>query len=189
MFKRSTVFVLLVVAMVFISSFAANMMATANLPSSYDPGLSINDAFKNAKTPLLIEFYSDTCGTCQHVSPIIHDLVGQQYKDRLTLVMLDVEAPENLEVAKIFGVDELPSIYVFDFKRMKKQKISPDAFPTAQTMGSYLDKALLANSQAPLRNPMALMRAKAEKQRAGEREAQSATQAKQAFESRNHGQK
>ncbi|MEB3286002.1 MAG: thioredoxin family protein [Vampirovibrionales bacterium] len=163
MFKRSTVFVLSIVAMVFVSSFAANMIATAGLPSSYDPGVTIDDAFKSAKTPLLVEFYSDSCSTCKHVSPILHELSQQDYRNKVMLVMMDVEDPAHFEVAKLFGVNELPSVYVFDFHRMKKQQIRPEAFPTKKTMQNAIDKALTVNSQAPLRNPMAIMQQRRQK--------------------------
>src|SRR5690242_14555768 len=119
MFKRSFFLVMLISLMVFVSAFAGQMWMTKDLPSSYDPGLSIEQAFKSSKVPILVEFYSDSCGTCKRLSPIIHELKDGPYKDRLTLVMLDVSEPSNQEIAKLFGVDSLPGLYVFDHHNMK----------------------------------------------------------------------
>lgn len=142
MFKKSFLMVMTVLALVFASSFTSQMIATSTLPSSYDPGLPIDKAFKTSKTPLLIEFYSDTCGTCQKVSPMIHHLANATYKDRLTLVMLDVDDSQNYDIAKLFGVDELPSIYVFDFKHMKKHKIDPTSFASQTTLDQAIADAV-----------------------------------------------
>jgi len=144
MFKKSVFLCLLIIAMVFVSSFASQWMASSSLPSSYDPGLRIDKAFKSAKTPLLIEFYSDVCGTCQRMAPIVHDLMQNEYPQKLTLVMMDVNDPENLQIAKLFGVNELPSIFVFDFKHMKKHQIDSKYFSTKGTLTNAIDQALVA---------------------------------------------
>ena len=141
MFKRSFLMVATVLLLVFASAFTGQMMATRNLPSSYDPGLSIEEAFQTSKTPLLVEFYSDTCTTCQRIAPIVHELEGE-YKDRLTLVMVDVGNPDNQQVAKLFGVDELPGLFVFDFKHMKKYQVDPKDFTSKGTLQQALDEIL-----------------------------------------------
>ena len=73
MFKKSLILVALVVGMVFVSSFATQMVLTQDLPSSYDTGLTIDEAFKTAQTPLLIEFYADSCSTCRRLTPARFD--------------------------------------------------------------------------------------------------------------------
>ncbi len=128
MFKKSLLMVALVMTVVFASAFTSQMIQTQGLPSSFDPGLSIDEAFKTSKVPVFIEFYTDTCSTCRKVSPWVHDLVKEKYKDQLTLVMIDVEYPENQQVAQLFGVEELPAMYVFDFKNMKKHPIESKYF-------------------------------------------------------------
>ncbi len=145
MFKRSVLLCLLVIATVFVSSFTAQWLATSNLPSAYDPGPRIDKAFKSAKNPLLVEFYSDTCGTCQRMAPIVHELSQRDYAEKLTLVMMDVNDPENLQIAKLFGVNELPSIFVFDFKHMKKRQIDSKFFQSKSTLKQAISQALLAS--------------------------------------------
>lgn len=142
MFKRSFLMVLMIVSLVFASAFASQLWITRTLPSSHDPGLSIDKAFKTSKVPLLVEFYSDTCGTCQKLTPVIHELKDGPYKDRLTLVMLDVTEPANQDIAKLFGVDALPGVFIFDHHHMKKYPIQPENFVSKGTLQQAIDSAL-----------------------------------------------
>lgn len=152
MFKRSFLLVVIIVLMVFASAFASQMWMTKDLPSAYDPGLSIDTAFKTSKAPLLIEFYSDSCGTCKRLTPVIHELEDGPYKNRLTLVMLDVSEPSNQGIAQLFGVDALPGVYVFDHHHMKKHQIKPEAFVSKQSLQQALDEALVQTQQHALKN-------------------------------------
>ncbi|MGE0199657.1 MAG: thioredoxin domain-containing protein [Candidatus Melainabacteria bacterium] len=142
MFRRCFQLVLTVLSIVFITSFVSQMIVTAHLPSAYDPGVSIQTAFKTSKKPLLIEFYSDTCTTCRRMAPLIHDLYNDHYQQDLTLVMLDVNNPANYEVSQLFGLKELPGIYVFDFKHMKKHMVASEHFRSKESVRAELDRIL-----------------------------------------------
>jgi thiol-disulfide isomerase/thioredoxin len=143
MFKRSFLLVSLVFLLVFASAFASQMWSTRDLPSAYDNGLTIEKAFKTSKVPLLIEFYSDDCGTCKRLTPVIHTLEEGPYKGKLTLVMLDVNEPGNQDIARLFGVDSLPGLYVFDHLHMKKHAIKAEDFATQAGLQRAIDSALL----------------------------------------------
>lgn len=142
MFKRSFLLVVSIVLLVFTSAFATQMVLTRDLPSSFDPGITVQQAFQTSQVPLLIEFYSDTCATCKRVTPILHDLKSREYQDRLTLVMVNVEEPDNQMVAQLFGVDELPGLYLFDHHHMKKFQIEPRAMENEGTLKGAIDEAL-----------------------------------------------
>ena len=142
MFKRSFFLVSLVVMLVFASAFASQIWMTKDLPSSYDTGLTIEKAFKTSKVPLLIEFYSDSCGTCKRLAPVIHALEDGPYKGRTTLVMLDVTEGSNQDIARLFGVDSLPGLYVFDHLHMKKHAIKPEDFTSQARLQKAIDEAL-----------------------------------------------
>jgi thioredoxin 1 len=152
MFKRSFFLVTLISLMVFLSAFASQLWITKDLPSSYDPGLSIEKAFKTSKVPILVEFYSDSCGTCKRLSPIIHELKEGPFKDRLTLVMMDVSEPENQDIARLFGVDSLPGLFVFDHHHMKKYQIKPEDFVSKGTLQQSIEEAL---TKTLMRSPTA----------------------------------
>lgn len=148
MFKRSFLLVALIFGMVFASAFAAQLWITRDLPSAYDPGLSIEKAFKTSKAPLLVEFYSDSCGTCKRLTPLIHTLQTERYPQRLTLVMMDVSEPANEDIARLFGVDALPGLYVFDHHHMKKYQIPPERFISRASLQQALDEALVKTEKA-----------------------------------------
>ena len=142
MYKKSFLMVLLIVGAVFATAFTRQMIETQHLPSSYDPGLTIDQAFKTAKTPLFVEFYTDSCGTCRRVSPMVHELMKDEWQGKMTLVMLDVENPQNQQAAQLFGVDELPAIYVFDFKNMRKHQIDDAHFESKDTLYKAVNEVL-----------------------------------------------
>jgi thioredoxin 1 len=156
MFKRSFLLVLLIISVVFGSAFATQMAMTASLPSSYDNGLTIEQAFKTSKVPILIEFYSDTCGSCKKLAPVIHDLQTTRYKDRLTMVMMDVDDPATRDIAQLFGVDALPALYVFDHHHMKKHQIKTEELTSQATIEAAIDGALVKTSQHPGLSPAAM---------------------------------
>ena len=152
MYKRSFLLVAMIVLLVFASAFASQMMVTQSLPSAYDSGLTIEKAFKTSQSPILVEFYSDTCGTCKRITPVIHEFKENRYKNKLTLVMMDVEDPENQDIAQLFGVDTLPALYVFDHKRMKKHPIPAEAFVSQAKLQQALDDALALTQNADVAN-------------------------------------
>lgn len=109
----------------------------AGMPSSYDPHISVEEAVKTSTKPLLIEFYTDNCATCQVITPWMHKL-GKKYADRLTFVMVDVNDSRQGQIADIFGIQYVPAIFVFDFKHMSKAQVDIAAYKTM----SHLDKAI-----------------------------------------------
>jgi len=152
MFRRSFLLVSLIFLLVFASAFASQMWTTKDLPSAYDSGLTIEKAFKTSKVPLLIEFYSDSCGTCKRLAPVIHALEEGPYKGRVTLVMLDVNEPANQDIARLFGVDSLPGLYVFDHLHMKKHAIRPEDFTSQVRLQQAIDTALSLSGKAGARS-------------------------------------
>ena len=147
MFKRSFFLVTLIVGLVFASALASQLWISKDLPSTYDTGLTIERAFKTARTPLLIEFYSDTCGSCRRVAPWVHDLVETSYHQRLTPVMMDVNDPDTRSIAELFGVNTLPALYIFDQHHMKKHVVPAESFISKAALARALD-GLLARTEA-----------------------------------------
>lgn len=142
MFKRSFFLVMLVVGLVFASALSAQLWITKDLPSTYDTGLTIGQAFKTSRVPLLIEFYSDTCGTCRRVAPWVHDLIETRYRGRLTLVMMDVNEPETRSIAELFGVNSLPALYIFDHHHMKKHVIPVESLVSKASLEQAVERLL-----------------------------------------------
>jgi thiol-disulfide isomerase/thioredoxin len=149
MFKRSFFLVMLVVGLVFASAMSAQLWITKDLPSAYDTGLTIEKAFKTSRVPLLIEFYSDTCGTCRRVAPWVHDLAGNRYRGRLTPVMLDVDDPDTRAIAELFGVNALPALYVFDHRHMKKHGVPAESFISKASLDQAIERLVFRTEAGP----------------------------------------
>lgn len=141
MFKKSVILVLVIVGGVFISTYMNGMAELAKLPSTYDSGLTLDEAFKTSEVPVLIEFYADSCTSCRRLAPIMHDVTAE-YEGKITPVMLDVANEDTKMVAELFGLEELPGVYVFDTKHMKKEQIESEYFLTKKTLATGIDEAL-----------------------------------------------
>jgi thiol:disulfide interchange protein len=140
-FKRSALLVGGIMAITVFTGFAQQWQGYSRLPSRYDKGMALTTAFKQAKTPLLVEFYSDACATCQQITPIVHGVAGHMH-NQLTMVMVDVTNPDNQMVAQLFGVTTIPKVFVFNPKKMKKQAIPDAALGSPQTLEAALNKVL-----------------------------------------------
>lgn len=134
--------VLSIVALVFATSFAMQMSHFSQLPSAYDPGIALMDAFKTSEKPILIEFYSDECSACQQLTPILHTQFNNHFKNDLTLAMVDVYAPQNSQAAQLFGVETIPAIFIFDAKHMKKATINIEDLRTEADLRNALNNGL-----------------------------------------------
>lgn len=122
------------------------------LPSSYDPKLTIDQAANTSEKPLLIEFYSDTCRTCQIITPWVHEL-SDKYKDDLTFVMVDVNDAKNAQFAQIFKIEYIPAVFVFDFKHMAKRQIDFNTYGSKAGIDKAIGKALRSVKQQAAQNP------------------------------------
>jgi thioredoxin 1 len=151
-FRKSLFFVLSTLLLVMAATFSANWMEARSLPSAYDPGISLAQAFQQADKPLLVEFYADTCGTCRRMAPVMHEAMAG-LKERFTLVMVNVEDTQNAAYTEIFQVDELPAVFVFDPRRMKKETVEIARADSAGSLERVILDAAERVARAPLRSP------------------------------------
>lgn len=133
--------VLVIVGGVFMTSYVNGMVESGKLPSTYDTGLTLDEAFKTSKVPVLIEFYADSCQSCRRLAPIMHEVM-ESNEGKITPVMLDVSNDDTKMVAELFGLEELPGVYVFDTKHMKKEQIAAEYFLTPKTLETGITEAL-----------------------------------------------
>lgn len=130
MYKKSFFVVMLVMLLVggsiTFSSIANSYFPWGGKPpSTFDPKITVTDATSRAQTPLLIEFYSDTCGTCRELAPLIHK-AQEKFKGKLFFVMVNTDDPAQQDVVNLFNIDEIPALYVFDFHKMRKLAVPSD---------------------------------------------------------------
>jgi thiol-disulfide isomerase/thioredoxin len=141
MFRQALGFVGAVMAVTGVAGFSQQWQAYSQLPSFYDAGLTVEKAFKTAKTPLVIEFYSDACGTCKQVTPMVHK-VATRLRDRATWVMVDVTQPDNQMTAQLFGVTTIPRVFVFHPRQMKKHAIASATLQTPAALQQAIEAVL-----------------------------------------------
>ena len=79
-------------------------------PSDYNIGIKYEQALKSDKPSILL-FYTDWCTYCQRFMPIYKE-IGDTYKDRYNLVMVNVEKNEDLAIQ--YSIDGYPNVFIID---------------------------------------------------------------------------
>jgi len=63
------------------------------------------------KGKVLVDFWASWCGPCQMLGPII-DEIGDEYKDKVKVVKIDVD--ENQNLALQYNISSIPAVLIFD---------------------------------------------------------------------------
>ena len=82
--------------------------------------LSLGDGsieeFVETETPVLVEFYTEWCGSCQQMDPILESIAAET---DATVLTVDIE--EHLETAIEYGAQSAPTLVLFVDGRPVKQ--------------------------------------------------------------------
>lgn len=70
--------------------------------------------------PVLVDFYSNWCGACKRLAPVIEELAGE-YIDKVKIGKVDVE--ENNTLADKFGVMSIPTVIIFKSGKVVKENV------------------------------------------------------------------
>ena len=73
-------------------------------------------------TPVLVDFWATWCGPCQMMEPILEKL-AEDYKGKIKIVKVDVDAADNQEVAMKYQVSSIPNMKLFKDGIMVKEYI------------------------------------------------------------------
>lgn len=66
---------------------------------------------KTAAGVELLDFWAEWCGPCKIMKPIF-DEIEEEYKDKLSIKQIDVDADENRELVEKYNVMSIPT-YIF----------------------------------------------------------------------------
>jgi len=75
-----------------------------------------------SRTPVFVEINASWCGSCHIMAPVI-DRMARQFADRIKICKVDIDTNENL--AREYGVSELPILLFFDDGVIKDHVIGP----------------------------------------------------------------
>ena len=93
-----------------------------------------------AKGKALVDFYTDWCGHCRIIAPVIEEL-SVKYAD--SVVVAKVDADSQSELAKRYGINTYPTVVLFEGGK-----------ETAREIGSHpmevFEEMLGASSQAQI---------------------------------------
>ena len=66
----------------------------------------------NSKVPVLVDFWAPWCGPCQMMAPVLEE-IASQYADKLKVVKVDTEQPENQQLAIEYQIQSIPNMKLF----------------------------------------------------------------------------
>ena len=90
----------------------------------------------NTNIPVLIDFYSDWCGACESMYPLIEEL-AEEYKEKVKF--LKVNTPENRNIGKKYRVMGLPTIiFLKDTEVIKVMNGSQSKESLAQALNEII---------------------------------------------------
>ena len=78
----------------------------------------------SARLPAIIDFYTDWCGPCKMVAPVLEEL-ATEYDGKIIIYKVDTEA--EMELASIFGIQSIPTFLFIPVDA--SPMMQPGAFP------------------------------------------------------------
>ena len=71
---------------------------------------NFDSTISNSSTPVLVDFWSEGCGPCRMLSPVLDELAAEQSGKA---VVAKVNIGDSPELAARFGITAVPTLIVF----------------------------------------------------------------------------
>ena len=97
---------------------------------------NFEQTIKEAKLPVLVDFYAEWCGPCKLAAPII-DKLSAEYKDKAMIVKLDVDHAN--EISAKYDVHSIPTVMTFKDGKVVESKVG---FPGEAFYRQMLERAI-----------------------------------------------
>ena len=79
---------------------------------------SFDETIKNARGPVLVDFWAAWCGPCKMIAPYLDQIAGE-VAGRATVAKVNVD--ENGDLSARFGIRSIPTLVVFKDGRVVDQ--------------------------------------------------------------------
>ena len=83
---------------------------------------NFEETINNCKTPVVVDFWAQSCAPCRAIAPLLEELAQKQ--DKVLITKLDVQ--NNLETAEKYNIMSIPTLVYFEAGKIKKQIIGAD---------------------------------------------------------------
>ncbi len=84
-------------------------------------GADALDAFLAERDELvMLDFWAERCGPCRVLGPILHEL-ADEYKGKVVVAKIDVDADENQSLAERFAVTSIPQVTMVQHEEVVDQ--------------------------------------------------------------------
>jgi thioredoxin 1 len=93
-----------------------------------------------AALPVLADFWAPWCAPCRMIAPIVDEL-SRDYEGRLTVAKINVD--ENLDLAKRYGVQSIPTLAVFKNGQMVSRIVG---YTSKDELQRHIETALNART-------------------------------------------
>jgi len=81
---------------------------------------TFDETIKNAKGPVLVDFWASWCGPCKVIGPLLDQLAGE-LSGQATIAKVNVD--ENGDLSARFGIRSIPTLLVFRDGRLVDQTV------------------------------------------------------------------
>ena len=81
---------------------------------------TFDETIKNAKGPVLVDFWAAWCGPCKTIAPYLDQIAGE-LEGKATVAKVNVD--ENGDLSARFGVRSIPTLLVFKDGRVVDQTV------------------------------------------------------------------
>lgn len=92
---------------------------------------TFDEAIKNAKGPVMVDFWAAWCGPCKTIAPYLEQLAGEM-SGRATIAKVNVD--ENGDLSARFGVRSIPTLMIFKGGRLVDQTVGAKPIEALRTL-------------------------------------------------------